>query len=99
MLAASSASAVPAVATIRNPASTNRRAASAPTALSRSASDMKTQPLVGSRSPAASWLLANASPKVVSMPMTSPVLRISGPSTVSASGKRLNGRTASLMAT
>ena len=53
----------------------------------------------GSRSPAASWLLANASPKVVSMPMTSPVLRISGPSTVSASGNRLNGSTASLTAT
>ena len=70
-----------------------------PVALSRSASDMNTHPLSGSRSPAASWLLAKARPKVVSMPITSPVLRISGPSTESASGKRLKGSTASLMAT
>ena len=33
------------------------------------------------------------------MPMTSPVERISGPSTVSTSGKRLNGSTASFTAT
>ena len=56
-------------------------------------------PSVGSRSPAASWLLANARPKVRSMPMTSPVERISGPSTVSTSGKRLKGSTASFTAT
>ena len=54
---------------------------------------------VGSSVPAASSALKKAFPKVVSMPITSPVLRISGPSTVSASGKRLNGSTASLMAT
>ena len=40
---------------------------------------------------------ANAMPKVRSMPMTSPVERISGPSSVSTSGKRLNGSTASLI--
>ena len=56
-------------------------------------------PLSGSRSPAAIWLLANARPKVRSMPMTSPVERISGPSRVSTSGKRLNGSTASFTAT
>jgi hypothetical protein len=52
-------------------------------------------PADGSRLPAALWLLANARPKERSMPITSPVERISGPSTVSTSGKRLNGSTAS----
>ncbi len=33
------------------------------------------------------------------MPITSPVERISGPSAVSTSGKRLNGSTASFTAT
>ena len=60
---------------------------------------MKAHPLSGRVSPAAIWLLAKARPKVSSMPMTSPVERISGPSTRSASGKRLNGSTASLTAT
>src|SRR3546814_1829112 len=60
---------------------------------------MNTQPPDGKGSPAASWLLAKANPKVESRPMTSPVLRISGPSTESASGKRLKGRTASFTAT
>ena len=90
---------MPAVAAIVKPARMKRRAASMPVALSRSARDMNTQPCSGSRSPAASWLLAKASPKVESMPITSPVDRISGPSTLSASGKRLKGSTASLMAT
>ncbi len=56
-------------------------------------------PSVGNRVPAASSALKNALPKVVSMPITSPVLRISGPSAVSTSGNRLNGSTASLIAT
>ena len=56
-------------------------------------------PSRGIRLPAAVWLLANAMPNVRSMPITSPVLRISGPSTVSTSGKRLNGSTASFTAT
>ena len=40
-----------------------------------------------------------ANPVVRSIPMTSPVDRISGPKTGSASGNRLNGRTASFTAT
>ena len=49
--------------------------------------------------PAPAWLFANAMPNVRSMPMTSPVERISGPSMVSTSGKRLNGSTASFTET
>ncbi len=56
-------------------------------------------PASGRRSPAAAWLLAKARPKVASMPMTSPVERISGPRSVSTSGKRLKGSTASLTET
>ena len=90
---------MPEVATIEKPSSTNRaRPRGAPTALSRSASEKNTVPEVGIRSPAASCDLANAMPTVVSMPMTSPVERISGPSTASTSGKRLQGSTASLTA-
>src|SRR3712207_8977322 len=47
--------------------------------ISRSASDRNTNPLSGNRLPAAIWLFANASPKVRSTPITSPVERISGP--------------------
>ena len=43
--------------------------------------------------------MAKAIPKVASMPMTSPVERISGPSSVSTSGKRPKGRTASFTLT
>ena len=88
--------AVPSVAAREKPSSTNRRAASSPPGLSRSARERNTVPRSGSRSPADVWLLAKASPNVASMPMTSPVERISGPSRVSTSGKRLNGSTASL---
>ncbi len=56
-------------------------------------------PAIGSRLPAAAWLFANARPNERSMPMTSPVERISGPSIVSTSGKRSNGSTASFTAT
>ena len=56
-------------------------------------------PPAGSGLPAAVWLLAKASPKLASMPITSPVERISGPRTVSTSGKRLKGSTASFTAT
>ena len=69
-----------------------------PDGLSRSASEKNTVPERGRRLPAAVWLLANASPNERSMPMTSPVERISGPSTVSTSGKRSNGSTASFTA-
>ncbi len=56
-------------------------------------------PSLGRRLPAPAWLLAKASPNEASMPMTSPVERISGPSSVSLSGKRLKGSTASFTAT
>ena len=56
-------------------------------------------PWAGSGLPAAVWLLPKASSKLASMPITSPVERISGPRTVSISGKRLKGSTASFTAT
>ena len=71
--------------------------------LSVSAMEMKTVPDVGMSVDAPSWDLANAVGKSRSMPMTSPVERISGPRTVStisppAVRKRLNGRTAAFTA-
>ena len=90
---------MPVVAAIAKPSSWKTRAAARPVALSRSASDMKTQPALGQPVPRGELAFANARPKVRSMPMTSPVERISGPSTRSASGKRLNGSTASFTAT
>ena len=63
-----------------------------PLSLSRSASERNTVPWRGSVLPAPAWLFANAMPNVRSMPMTSPVERISGPRIVSTSGKRLNGQ-------
>ena len=56
-------------------------------------------PLVGNSVPAAISAFTNARPNVESIPITSPVERISGPSAVSTSGKRLNGRTASFTET
>ena len=56
-------------------------------------------PLRGTRVPPPSWLLANAISKVRSRPITSPVERISGPSTVSTPGKRAKGNTDSLTPT
>jgi hypothetical protein len=70
-----------------------------PAGLSRSARERNTVPESGRRVPAAIWLLAKARPNVLSTPMTSPVERISGPSSVSTPGKRSNGRTASLTLT
>ena len=84
---------------MENPSSLKARATSRPAGLSRSASDRNTVPASGSRVPAAIWLLAKASPKVTSTPMTSPVERISGPSRVSTPGKRSKGRTASFTLT
>ena len=50
----------------------------------------------GSRVEAASWLLAKAEGKSRSIPITSPVDRISGPSTMSTPGNLMNGKTDSL---
>ncbi len=52
-----------------------------------------TVPLVGSRMPAASMALAKAMGYERSMPITSPVLFISGPSTASTPRNLLNGNT------
>ena len=50
-------------------------------------------PPVGSGLPAARSALANAVGKSDAVAMTSPVERISGPSTASAPGKRAKGKT------
>ena len=49
--------------------------------------------------PAASWLLANAIENRSLMPITSPVERISGPSTMSTPVNLMNGNTASFTET
>ena len=53
-------------------------------------------PVGGSATPAASCDLNSASPKVRPTPITSPVERISGPSSVSTPGNLAKGKTASL---
>ena len=60
---------------------------------------MKARPLRGSRTPAASCDLTNASPKDSPMPITSPVDFISGPRMVSTPGNLMNGNTASFTET
>ena len=52
------------------------------------------RPPVGSARPAARSAFANAVAKSPALAITSPVERISGPSTGSAPGKRANGSTA-----
>ena len=64
-----------------------------------SRTETNTVPLRGTRVPPPSWLLAKATSNERSMPITSPVDRISGPSTVSTPGKRANGNTDSLTPT
>src|SRR5215472_17572238 len=71
--------------------------------LSTLATDTNARPLTGSVPYAAAWDFAYAVPKESSIPMTSPVDRISGPSTVStprpcSSRNLLNGSTTSLTA-
>ena len=60
--------------------------------MSASRTETNTAPDFGGREPAPIWLLAKATSNVRSMPITSPVERISGPSTVSTPGKRANGK-------
>ena len=67
-------------------------------ALSSSRTETKTVPLFGTWVPEPSWLLAKATPKPRSRPITSPVERISGPSRTSTPGKRAKGKTASFTA-
>ncbi len=71
--------------------------------LSRLATDTNARPFTGSEPYTAAWDLAYAVPKTASIPITSPVERISGPSTVSTpfplgSRNRPNGSTASFTA-
>ena len=92
--------AVPAVAYSSKPRSANLFTGKIIERLSRSATDTKMRPEVGNPfDEAANCDFANATPNVSSMPMTSPVDFISGPSTVSTPWKRLNGSTASFTAT
>jgi len=67
--------------------------------LSDSRRETNTVPDFGTLDPAPSWLFAKASGNERATPITSPVERISGPSTVSTPGKRANGKTASLTPT
>ena len=48
---------------------------------------------------APNWLLAKAAAKSVAIPITSPVDRISGPSTMSTPGNLANGKTLSFTET
>ncbi len=57
---------------------------------------MKIDPAFGSTTPAASWLLAKAIENRSLTPITSPVERISGPSTISTPANFTNGNTLSL---
>ena len=93
------ASAVPRVATIRKPLSCRIWAIAKAPGLSESVTVMKAVPSLGSGTPAAACALANAVGKSRAMPITSPVERISGPSTASEPSKRSNGSTASLTET
>ena len=95
--------AVPSVARISKPSSASRLTGKTIERLSRSATETNTRPDVGRPPNAAACDLANACGKSTSKPMTSPVERISGPSTVSTTmpagvRNRLNGSTASLTA-
>ena len=60
--------------------------------------DINARPFFGSEFAAAIWLFANAMPKFLSNPITSPVDFISGPRSKSLFGNLLKGNTASLTA-
>ncbi len=75
--------------------SVSRRAREIVFGLSASLPLRNTVPLSGSETPAPSCDLNSASPKVVPTPMTSPVERISGPSSGSTPWNLANGNTAS----
>ena len=100
MPASVSARAVPEVAISSKPIATSRRAR--PTIISLAcglATLRKILPFCGSRMPAAIWLLAKAMLKRSLTPITSPVLRISGPSTMSTPANFTNGKTLSFTLT
>ena len=90
--------AVPPVASTLKPRPASRLTAGRTPALSSSRTETNSVPERGRSTPAPSWLLAKASAKSRSRPMTSPVDFISGPSRMSTPGKRAKGKTASLTA-
>ena len=90
---------MPRVAASVNPSCARSLAIGRTVCLSLLLTLMKTQPRSGSRWPALIIALAKAAPKLSAPPITSPVDFISGPSSTSTPGKRLNGNTASLTAT
>ncbi len=83
------------MARIWNPAPASCLAMGTIASLSPSRTLMNAVPFVGMFVPAATWLLAKASSKLASMPITSPVLRISGPRMMSTPGNLANGKTTS----
>ena len=99
MPAAASVLAVPAVATSEKPSRASARASGTAAVLSASRTDRNAVPPPGSGRPAARSAFANALGKSEALAITSPVERISGPSTGSAPGKRMNGSTAALTLT
>ena len=84
---------------MRRPRSCSWPRCPAAAGLSRSDTVMNTVPALGRRAPAAAWALAKAVGKSRPTPMTSPVERISGPSSASEPANRSKGSTASLTAT
>src|SRR5215831_19218986 len=80
---------------ISKPISWNRRAIGVTVGLSESITVIRTTPSSGSPFEAASCDFANADPNESEIPITSPVDRISGPSTGSVPANLLNGNTAS----
>ena len=88
--------AVPAVATSSKPSSASARATGTTATLSRVAHGEERRAADRQRRPAARSAFANAVAKSAALAITSPVERISGPSTGSAPGKRANGSTAAL---
>ena len=95
MPARSSTPAVPLVASSRNPRSASRFAGNTIARLSRFATrDEHRAAGRQTACPAATIAFASAMPGSPSIPITSPVDFISGPSTVSTPGNRPNGRTA-----
>ena len=89
---------VPSVAMTLKPKSIKSLTTGTTKVLSRSLIETNTVPDRGNSSPAPNSALAKARPKSLSIPITSPVERISGPRIVSVPGNFLNGNTASLTA-
>ncbi len=92
------------MAQISKPRSARRLTGNIIDRLSRFATDTNARPFTGSDPYTAAWAFAYAVPNTASIPITSPVERISGPSTVSTpcpagSRNRPNGSTASFTAT